>query len=405
MFVSFFSPRVEGMFLQLKEVHEKVFYIKESLFSLDSQLGHLQDLSALTVDTLKVISAVDTLQVEKALLSHPKYHTCRKLPHSWSNAIYSKTLSSLECLSDKKYNYYSMPPSLLRSLARSQWPSEHCSHIFQSEDFEEAKKGGNQQKQEMESDTLTSGVSSEMKSAPRCGQFLLVPSGQQGPAVSEEVHLNLSLPCTPAKYKEQKLVTKQHRNNVLLKNSQDAKLTEQKLERYQTKQWDSIIQVSAEEDNGIVMDHSLSLEPSPIASDTLLPSCTYTKDDRVGYVNWGFSEGDEKGVFIHEKKQQSCMHSTYNSDCNCTSNQPQHVQIKESKSFSYNLDKSGYSSDTPVSQLRHSTSFWINPLRRNWSFYKGSSFQSCKEQKVEKTCKIKGNNNVIPQYHLLLETS
>ncbi|XP_019372995.1 PREDICTED: transient receptor potential cation channel subfamily M member 6 isoform X3 [Gavialis gangeticus] len=383
------TERVEGMFLQLKEVHEKVFYIKESLFSLDSQLGHLQDLSALTVDTLKVISAVDTLQVEKALLSHPKYQTCRKLPHSWSNAIYSKTLSSLECLSDKKYNYYSMPPSLLRSLARSQWPSERCSHIFQSEDFEEAKKGGSQQKQEMESDTLTSGVSSEMKSAPRCGQFLLVPSGQQGPIASEEVHLNLSLPCTPAKYKEQKLVTKQHCNNVLMKNSQDAKLTEQKLERYQTKQWDSIIQVSAEEDNGIVVDHSMSLEPSPIASDTLLPLCTYTKEDRVGYINWGFSEGDEKGVFIHEKKQQSCMHSTYNSDCNCTSNQPQHVQIKESKSFSYNSDKSGYSSDTPVSQLRRSTSFWINPLRRDWSFYKSSSFQSRKEQKVEKTCKTK----------------
>uniref|UniRef100_A0A7M4EFC9 non-specific serine/threonine protein kinase n=1 Tax=Crocodylus porosus TaxID=8502 RepID=A0A7M4EFC9_CROPO len=394
-----------GMFLQLKEVHEKVFYIKESLFSLDSQLGHLQDLSALTVDTLKVISAVDTLQVEKALLSHPKYQTCRKLPHSWSNAIYSKTLSSLECLSDKKYNYYSMPPSLLRSLARSQWPSEHCSHIFQSEDFEEAKKGGSQQKQEMESDTLTSGVSSEMKSAPRCGQFLLVPSGQQGPVASEEVHLNFSLPCTPAKYKEQKLVTKQHCNNVLMKNSQDAKLTEQKLECYQTKQWDSIIQVSAEEDNGIVVDRSMSLEPSPIASDTLLPSCTYMKEDRVGYINWGFSEGDEKGIFIHEKKQQSCMHSTYNSDCNCTSNQPQHVQIKESKSFSYNSDKAGYSSDTPVSHLRRSTSFWINPLRRDWSFYKGSSFQSRKEQKVEKTCKTKGNNNVIPQYHLLLETS
>ncbi|KFQ95857.1 Transient receptor potential cation channel subfamily M member 6, partial [Nipponia nippon] len=53
------TERVEEMFLQLKEVHEKVFYIKESLLSLDSQLGHLQDLSALTVDILKVLSAVD----------------------------------------------------------------------------------------------------------------------------------------------------------------------------------------------------------------------------------------------------------------------------------------------------------------------------------------------------------
>uniref|UniRef100_A0A452HZS7 non-specific serine/threonine protein kinase n=1 Tax=Gopherus agassizii TaxID=38772 RepID=A0A452HZS7_9SAUR len=81
------SERVEEMFLLLKEVHEKVFYIKDSLLSLDSQLGHLQDLSALTVDTLKVISAVDTLQVEEALLAETKHRACRKLPHSWNNAM------------------------------------------------------------------------------------------------------------------------------------------------------------------------------------------------------------------------------------------------------------------------------------------------------------------------------
>uniref|UniRef100_A0A8B9VFA9 non-specific serine/threonine protein kinase n=1 Tax=Anas zonorhyncha TaxID=75864 RepID=A0A8B9VFA9_9AVES len=90
------TERLEEMFLQLKEVHEKVFYIKESLISLDSQLGHLQDLSALTVDILKVLSAVDTLQVEEALLADTKCRSYRKLPHSWSNVLYSKTLSSLE---------------------------------------------------------------------------------------------------------------------------------------------------------------------------------------------------------------------------------------------------------------------------------------------------------------------
>uniref|UniRef100_A0A8C3UGL9 non-specific serine/threonine protein kinase n=1 Tax=Catharus ustulatus TaxID=91951 RepID=A0A8C3UGL9_CATUS len=90
------TERVEEMFQQLKEVHEKVFYIKESLLSLDSQLGQLQDLSALTVDILKVLSAVDTLKVEEALLADTKHQACRKLPHSWSNAFYSKTLSSLE---------------------------------------------------------------------------------------------------------------------------------------------------------------------------------------------------------------------------------------------------------------------------------------------------------------------
>uniref|UniRef100_A0A670JCV2 non-specific serine/threonine protein kinase n=1 Tax=Podarcis muralis TaxID=64176 RepID=A0A670JCV2_PODMU len=90
------TERVEEMFSQLKEVHEKVFYVKDALLALDSQLGHLQDLSALTVDTLKVISAVDTLQVEEALLAHKKHQTYRKLPHSWSNSMCSKALGSME---------------------------------------------------------------------------------------------------------------------------------------------------------------------------------------------------------------------------------------------------------------------------------------------------------------------
>lgn len=49
------SERVSEMFFQLKEMNEKVSFIKDSLLSLDSQVGHLQDLSALTVDTLKVL--------------------------------------------------------------------------------------------------------------------------------------------------------------------------------------------------------------------------------------------------------------------------------------------------------------------------------------------------------------
>uniref|UniRef100_A0A8C7Y7W2 non-specific serine/threonine protein kinase n=1 Tax=Oryzias sinensis TaxID=183150 RepID=A0A8C7Y7W2_9TELE len=49
--------RVEAMSLQLKEVGNKVNFIKRSLHTLDSQIGHLQDLSALTVDTLKTLAA------------------------------------------------------------------------------------------------------------------------------------------------------------------------------------------------------------------------------------------------------------------------------------------------------------------------------------------------------------
>ncbi|XP_072888877.1 transient receptor potential cation channel subfamily M member 7 isoform X3 [Hemitrygon akajei] len=51
------SERVENMSIQLKEVGDRVNYIKRSLQTLDSQIGHLQDLSALTVDTLKALTA------------------------------------------------------------------------------------------------------------------------------------------------------------------------------------------------------------------------------------------------------------------------------------------------------------------------------------------------------------
>ncbi|KAG8145063.1 hypothetical protein E2320_013441 [Naja naja] len=51
------SERVEQMCIQIKEVGDRVNYIKRSLQSLDTQIGHLQDLSALTVDTLKTLTA------------------------------------------------------------------------------------------------------------------------------------------------------------------------------------------------------------------------------------------------------------------------------------------------------------------------------------------------------------
>uniref|UniRef100_A0A8D0Q3K5 non-specific serine/threonine protein kinase n=1 Tax=Sus scrofa TaxID=9823 RepID=A0A8D0Q3K5_PIG len=106
------SERVTEMYFQLKEMNEKVSFIKDSLLSLDSQVGHLQDLSALTVDTLKVLSAVDTLQEDKALLAKREHSPCRKLPHSWSNVICAEVLGSIEVSGKKKYQCYSMPPSL-----------------------------------------------------------------------------------------------------------------------------------------------------------------------------------------------------------------------------------------------------------------------------------------------------
>ncbi|XP_029311404.1 transient receptor potential cation channel subfamily M member 7 isoform X2 [Cottoperca gobio] len=59
------SERVETMCMQLREVGNKVNFIKRSLHTLDSQIGHLQDLSALTVDTLKTLTAQKASEASK----------------------------------------------------------------------------------------------------------------------------------------------------------------------------------------------------------------------------------------------------------------------------------------------------------------------------------------------------
>ncbi|XP_008938224.1 PREDICTED: transient receptor potential cation channel subfamily M member 6, partial [Merops nubicus] len=323
------TERVEEMFLQLKEVHEKVFYIKESLLSLDSQLGHLQDLSALTVDILKVLSAVDTLQVKEALLADTKHQTCRKLPHSWSNALYSKTLSSLECLYDKKYHYYSVPPSLLRSLVRSQWPSECTDHVLGTESSKAVEDGS--QKIETESDTLTSGVSSETKSTPRYGQFLLVPPDHQRGSFSEDVTLNFSFLSTPARYREGAFGDELQSSIVVQQNLQTVRLIGKEPKDYQWSQEDFAVNLPSEKMNIVEADHPLGLQPSLDVEESAEPSCDGREETEGGYVNWGFSEGDEKGVFSSEtKKAALCIHSTCNRDCSCVirvDGCPQNTQV------------------------------------------------------------------------------
>lgn len=68
------------------EVTEKVDFIQDSLSVLDSQLGQLQDLSALAVDTLTLLSATDSIYQEEARLAHctPAALSRHALPHSWT---------------------------------------------------------------------------------------------------------------------------------------------------------------------------------------------------------------------------------------------------------------------------------------------------------------------------------
>lgn len=66
------------------EVSEKVNFIQDSLSELDCQLGQLQDLSALAVDTLTLLSASDSLHQEEARLAQcrPISTSQHVLPHS-----------------------------------------------------------------------------------------------------------------------------------------------------------------------------------------------------------------------------------------------------------------------------------------------------------------------------------
>uniref|UniRef100_A0A8C4LIJ1 non-specific serine/threonine protein kinase n=1 Tax=Equus asinus asinus TaxID=83772 RepID=A0A8C4LIJ1_EQUAS len=176
------SERVTEMYFQLKEMNEKVSFIKDSLLSLDSQVGHLQDLSALTVDTLKVLSAVDTLQEDEALLTNRKHSTCRKLSHSWNNMC-----------GEKKCQYYSMPTSLLQSRARG-WHSPRVRSRPLLESIDRQRETSNvrddQEEQETENKIVASGVNRQRRR--KYGQFLLVPSYLKQVPFSAETDLPLS---------------------------------------------------------------------------------------------------------------------------------------------------------------------------------------------------------------------
>ncbi|XP_069085230.1 transient receptor potential cation channel subfamily M member 6 [Pleurodeles waltl] len=372
------TERVEEMFQQLKEVNEKVFYIKDALISLDSQLGHLQDLSALTVDTLKVISAVDTLQVEEAMLVDNSHHTCKKLPHSWSNVMYSKTLDSLDGITDKQYNYYSMPPSLLRTMARSQWPSE-CHRPIQ-----EIAKGavGGQEDHEIESDTATSGVSSENKSS-QYGKYLVVPPCQDGALDDDVFHQTNTLFESKVDLSTGKRQT--NASNVPLELSLRSLSENHDWEQHDCN-WDQSINLPTLLNNGTMLKDSSKEQTYNKNSQMSLPLDIPSEDAGGGYVNWAFSEGDETGVFTQKQMQEGMVHEVSNAtEMICSNSIPRRVKIKESKSFAFNFGKSVNSSicSESGSLRRQSTSFWVNPLRRDWTFCKAASLKSHKLENME----------------------
>ncbi|KAM7416212.1 hypothetical protein PAMA_018335 [Pampus argenteus] len=125
------AERAEEMCTMVGEVSEKVNFIQDSLLELDCQLGQLQDLSVLAVDTLTLLSASDSLHQEEARLAQcrPIISSHRVLPHSWTlphrggadcDVLNMRRLTAKSCKST--------PPSLLKgyTLMGSRLTSQDC---------------------------------------------------------------------------------------------------------------------------------------------------------------------------------------------------------------------------------------------------------------------------------------
>ncbi|XP_054906514.1 transient receptor potential cation channel subfamily M member 6 isoform X4 [Poeciliopsis prolifica] len=115
------AERADEMCGMVGEVSEKVNFIQDSLSELDGQLGQLQDLSVLAVDTLTLLSASDSRQQEEARLAQcrqvlPASH--HVLPHSWTlshRGAEDCDVSNVRRLEMKACK--STPPSLLKGSA------------------------------------------------------------------------------------------------------------------------------------------------------------------------------------------------------------------------------------------------------------------------------------------------
>ncbi|KAG7490468.1 transient receptor potential cation channel subfamily M member 7-like isoform X1 [Solea senegalensis] len=175
------ADRAEEMCVILGEVSEKVDVIQDSLLALDAQLGQLQDLSALAMDTLTLLSASDSVHQEEARLAqsgftaapphappqapphappHPPPHAP---PHSWTflhrstgNEHDDAHVRRLTAQSGK-----STPPSLLKGLtvAASRRTSlqevedRGRKRVRQEDEGEKRERGGEKGEEDPQSET------------------------------------------------------------------------------------------------------------------------------------------------------------------------------------------------------------------------------------------------------------
>ncbi|XP_069786744.1 transient receptor potential cation channel subfamily M member 6 isoform X2 [Narcine bancroftii] len=396
------TERVEEMAVHLKEVNEKVHFVKESLHSLDSQLGHLQDLSALTVDTLKMISAVDSLKVDEAFLGKSMDNSdFRKLSQSCTNEIHLNPLDNLSVEVQAKQNHYCNPASLLQNLGYH----NPCASSLSIES--EGQDDNNQmsvvqalsKQKEFEGPTVMSMASSEPMSPHNCDQLFQIPC----PILRHkcpEARFNMSLPSAPTLTKLNAIVQKQRESSWTIPvqfSFQRMVPTRNEADNHDGKQWDLIHVSSARADN-----LSLSSVSPPIVDESSQVPTSHIED---GYINWAFNEDDEEGVFSASLKSQNIksLHSLLNVGCTYGDGGSHHARVKKARSLSSNSDTSGRSTESLASFSKHkcrSISYWINPLRKHSSSrWNNFRLKIQKEDNQWRKCQKKAFTKTLQPYH------
>ncbi|KAK7816351.1 hypothetical protein U0070_020866 [Myodes glareolus] len=376
------SLRVSEMFFQLKEMNEKVSFIKDSLLSLDSQVGHLQDLSALTVDTLKVLSAVDTLQEDEVLLANRKHSTCRKRPHSWTNVICTNVLSSMRSCGKKKFQCYSMPPSLLRSLARSQLPpSVQKGTLLEITHDKGEASCVREDQEEQEMDPVASGVSQVRQAHSKYGQFLLVPSSGKQVPFSFERPPPLFRSSEEANIDDLALEHVCQHDITIRLPMQTSAASHQALVAERKEQHEAVTQMSDKHDKAEEDSLTLSGLPAPLTM-TSLPSRAISMQAEGGYVNWAFSESDETDVFSFKKKWKTCLPSMCSSE-ECPLQRGGRLGLENSRRSAQSSGRSVVAG--PWAQPRRS--FCLSSLCRDRPHIRSHSFRFHKEEKLRKSWK------------------
>uniref|UniRef100_A0A8C7YRB9 non-specific serine/threonine protein kinase n=1 Tax=Oryzias sinensis TaxID=183150 RepID=A0A8C7YRB9_9TELE len=155
------AERAEEMSVMVGEISEKVNCIQHSLSELDCQMGQLQDLSALAVDTLTLLTASDSLQKEEARLAQCRINPTLQhvLPHSWTLPHRSNTdcdVPSFRRLNTKSCK--STPPSLLKGSVAATSRVASVERHMGSKGSKEAKHKDTERKEETTTEVSTGSI-------------------------------------------------------------------------------------------------------------------------------------------------------------------------------------------------------------------------------------------------------